>query len=301
MSKFYDEITDNNNGIVFPDTQAIDSSGPLATDGTEIVKEVVDDVWLGKQALLDFYNYPPIGIEDSAGISGFAGLPFSQPLAIQYMNYATPGTIVNWASELDPAIVSALWANDMEIRLLLLHGQGILRADYKMLDLIVYVGDSFNAAADSYYHADDELGTIRNPTGDWLILPDARGYSFRGLDPSGLIDPDGAGRIVGSEQEDAFQDFGASPAFYMQRGASNVQPPENREIIYTQNGLGNPLASPFSVNGLVNLLSFNDKFEMGNGSNAVTQIDFLASGDPNARTSVESRGKNIAIEFAIHY
>ncbi len=297
MTKLYNVITNNNNGVPFPDTQAIDSSGPLATDGTEIVKEVVDDMWLEKQALLDFYNYPPIGIEDSAGISGFAGLPISQPLAIQYMNYATPGTIVNWASELDPVVVSAALANDMEIRLLLLHGQGILRAAYKMLDLIVYVGDLSNAAADSFYHADDALGAVRNPTGDWLILPDIRGRSFRALDPSGLIDPDGAGRIVGSNQEDAFQDFGASPAFYTQRSG----PPDQRDLFYTHDSGQNPLASPFSVVGTDSVSDFNNKVDTTVGSNQVTQIDFAASGDPNARTSIETRNKNIATEFAIHY
>jgi len=36
-------------------------------------------------------------------------------------------------------------------------------------------------------------------------LPDMRGQFLRGLDTSGTIDPDGAGRVVGNNQDDAFQ------------------------------------------------------------------------------------------------
>lgn len=37
-------------------------------------------------------------------------------------------------------------------------------------------------------------------------IPDARGQFLRGLDTSGVVDPDGAGRVIGDSQADGFQD-----------------------------------------------------------------------------------------------
>lgn len=292
MTRFYDEMTDNNDGAVFPLTRAINSSGPLIPDGTEIIRGVIDDVWLEKQALLYFYDYPPFSIEDAAGLLG-SGLPFSQPLAVQYMNYATPGTIVNWASEIDPVILGATLGLGMEIRLLLLHGQGIDRTldDFKMLDTIVYVGDPDNATADAFYHADDSLGAVRNPAGDYLILPDARGYSFRALDPSGLIDPDGAGRIVGSTQEDAFQNITGD--FYLRQKTGS---PEN--VIF--GGIG---STTFSLDGTANF-GGNSQIQSTTPSGPdklLDRIRFDAGAPLDMRTSTETRAKNIATHFAIHY
>lgn len=297
MSKDYNVITGNNVGV-FPFVQAINSSGPLLTDGTEIIDEVIDDVWLEKQALLDFYDYPPLGFPDLAGVFGavFKNLPISQPLAIQYMNYATPGSIVNWASELDPAVVGATLGLGMEIRLLLLHGQGILRADFLMLDAIVYVGDPDNATADSFYHADDALGAVRNTAGDWLILPDIRGRSFRALDPSGLIDPDGAGRLVGSKQEDAMQNIVSS--FLIKRtgttGSDNIvhdDPTSSATFQINTNLLGLPAP---------NNTYLVDASASPNPAN-LDQVDMDISRDPTLRISTEHRDKNIATHYAIHY
>lgn len=295
MTRLYDEITDNNNGAVFPNTRAIDSSGPLIPDGTEIIEGVIDDVWLEKQALLSFYNYPPNGLEDTAGIfpAAIGGLPDSQPLAVQYMNYATPGTIVNWASDLDPALVGATLG--LEIRLILLHGQGvdIGVADFAMLDAITYVGDPDNATADAFYHAVDALGTIRNTGGNYLILPDVRGYSFRALDPSGLIDPEGAGRIVGSKQDDAFQNIVSS--FLIKRTGAGAAD----NIVHDDPGTNTILQinKQFISLGAPNNTYLDDSG--AGGSADFDQVDFDASRE--LQTSTETRAKNIATHFAIHY
>jgi hypothetical protein len=290
--KDYTTITANNNGQPFPDTRAIDSSGPLATDGTEIVEEVINDIWLEKQALIDFY-YPfplgPDGSEDLPGVDA-GGLPKSQPLAAQYMNFGTPGTIVNWPSQEDPTLLGI--SLGIDIRLLLLQGQGIDRTldDFKMLDSIVYIGDPDNATADAFYHADDVGGTIRNTAGQYLILPDAKGYSFRALDPSGTIDPDGASRIVGSIQDDALQNIVGE--FYLRQ--KNIGP---NEIV-----LDGILSGLFTVTTAVGDSSSEiESTPLGGPIKTLNQVDFNTSGVAGLRTATESRAKNIATNFAIHY
>lgn len=291
MTKAYSVITVNNNGQPFPDTRAIDASGPLAVDGTEIIKEVVDDIWLESQALLDFYNNPPNGLDDLPGVDAITGLPNSQPLATQYMAHATPGVIVNWPSEEDPFVVGL--THGIDIRLLLLEGQGIDRTldDYKMLDSIVYIGDTDNPTADSFYHANDAGGINRNPAGIYLILPDARGYSWRALDPSGTIDPDGASRIMGSFQEDALQNiFGIF--FSLQK---NLFEPR---IIRTNNFL-------FSFNPIYTLSPFQDQIQSTTATGGLKpqdQIEFDTSKVLGLKTALEeSRSKNITTNFAISY
>lgn len=282
----------------FPDVRAINASGPLATDGTEIIANVLDDVWAEKQALLDFYDYPPLGIHDEPGLFP-SGLPLSQPLALQYMNYGAPGTIVNWASEIDPALLGSEFEVNFQVRLLLLHGQGILRADYKMLDSIVYAGDPNNATADAFYHADDSLGAVRNITGDWLILPDARGYSFRALDPSGLIDPDGAGRLVGSQQEDAMQNIASS--FIIKRTEAGG----NNNIVYNNV----PTNNIFQINETYIFFSPPQNTYLEKSTSPINaahdQVNMDISRNPNLKVTNppndETRQKNIATHFAIHY
>jgi hypothetical protein len=71
-----------------------------------------------------------------------------------------------------------------------------LRANYPLLDAAVYIGDGNNSDTSypAYFHADDAGGAVRNTLGIYLILPDTRGKSVRGWDPSGVTDPDGPTR-----------------------------------------------------------------------------------------------------------
>lgn len=180
----------NTNNTAFPNTESVNASGPLATDGTEFVKALIDNYMFGpQQALLNYAGLTPNGVSESASNS--------QELEAMKSSFGYPGEEVNWYGSVDPSTVGA--------KILLLHGQGVLVANYQELTNTVYVGDIDNGTAEAFFRADDAAGTIRNTTGDYLILPDARGRVGRYLDTTGIVDPDGALRLVGDTQEDAFQ------------------------------------------------------------------------------------------------
>lgn len=60
MKDFYNSFT-NHNGVAFPGTQAVNSSGGGATDGTEFVKIFVDLIWGVAQAILNYTDDTPDG------------------------------------------------------------------------------------------------------------------------------------------------------------------------------------------------------------------------------------------------
>jgi len=286
MTEAYDAITSNNQGGAFPNTRAVDSSGPLAADGSEFIKEVLDDVWATKQAELDFYNNSPNGNPNDTGVDvNFA--PISQPLAQQYLNYQTPGAVVPifWNPALDPVILGGTLGFD--IRIIILQGQGLDRSppDFRMLDSLLYVGNAANATADSFFRADNANGTSRNVTGQFLILPDARGQFLRGDDPGALVDPDGASRIPGSKQLDALQDFSGNFEIRDHQGSLNVV--FNAEDAFS-------IAQAGGAAGAAGITS--------SGAGLPTdQINFNASGDASARTSSESRAVNLSVRWGIYF
>jgi len=51
----------NTNGLAFPNTAAVNSSGGGATDGTEFVKAFVDDIWGMMEDILDYTDDSPNG------------------------------------------------------------------------------------------------------------------------------------------------------------------------------------------------------------------------------------------------
>ncbi len=177
----------NTNAVAFPDTEAVNSSGGAATDGTEFIAPMVNDgIWGWMQALLDYTGQTPNGITEAPGAS---------QILESLRRFETPGKIIAACWNDDPATLG--------IRALLLTGQGILRANYTELDALVYVGDGNNPSAAAFYHADDAGGAARNTAGVYLILPDARGRVVRGLDLTGSVDPDGASRELGDLQGSA--------------------------------------------------------------------------------------------------
>jgi hypothetical protein len=197
MLNFFTFFT-NTNGVVFPGTLAINASGPSATDGTEFVKGMIDDIWGWYQAMLDYAGLTPSGVTEAPGAS--------QMLEAIGKGFAVgPGFGVTYYKDGDPAVNGD--------RVLLLNGQGILRANYPELDAAVYVGDANNAAVAAgggkFYRADDAAGVTPNIAGIYLILPESRGYSPRGLDLAASVDPDGAGRFLGDVQLDSFQGWQA--------------------------------------------------------------------------------------------
>lgn len=283
MSKDYNLYFGNTNGLPFPNTRAVNATGPTATDGTEFIAELVDDVWLEKQAELDFYDFPPADTDNLPGIDA-GGYPYSQPLLLKYMNYGTPGVIVPWCAQNDPATISAVIGCD--IRLLLLQGQGINRTldDYKLLDALCYNGDANNGVASSFYHATDAAGTIRNIAGNYLILPDLRGYVLRGWDPSGTIDPDGAGRLIGDYQQDAAQGH------------------RHNMLTTTDGGVSSGLVSSNYGTGPTTPGSRQAGWGPVHNQELIVTTNPISDGvNGTPRISSETRMKNVITRFAIYY
>lgn len=180
----------NQDGALFPNTLAVDSSGALSTDGTEFIAAFVNDFgWGPMQALLAYTSQTPNGVLESPASSQFLE-------AIRRMT-VYPGTIFHAAWNVDPTTIP--------IRAIKMTGQGILRANYPLLDTMVYCGNANNATYTAFFRADNANGTSRNTAGAYLILPDMRGRVIRALDIAAGIDPGGATRYNGSLQSDAFQ------------------------------------------------------------------------------------------------
>jgi hypothetical protein len=180
----------NQDGAAFPNTLAVNSSGALSTDGTEFIAEMVNDYMFGiLQALLSYTSQTPNGTVEGPSNSQFLE-------AIRRMT-VYPGTIFFAAWNVDPSTIP--------IRAIKLTGQGIARANYPLLDTMVYCGDANKATYTAFFRADNADGSSRNIAGAYLILPDMRGRVIRALDEAAGIDPDGASRYLGSLQVDTFQ------------------------------------------------------------------------------------------------
>jgi len=178
----------NQDGALFPNTLAVDSSGALSTDGTEFIAAFVNDYgWGPMQAILAYTSQTPNGVLESPTSSQFLE-------AIRRMT-VYPGTIFHAAWNVDPTTIP--------IRAIKMTGQGILRANYPLLDTMVYCGNANNATYTAFFRADNANGTSRNTAGAYLILPDMRGRVIRALDIAAGVDPDGASRYPGSLQFDA--------------------------------------------------------------------------------------------------
>jgi hypothetical protein len=219
----------------FPNFSGKNATGAGATDGTEFIAALIDNwMWGPAQALLDHESITPNGVTEAAGASQVLD-------AVQKL--FPPGMVAEWNLNADPGTTGH--------RFLLLNGQGILRANYADLDANVYVGDGNNATAAAYYHADDAAGTIRNTTGVYLILPESRGYTTRGLDLAASVDPLGASRSLGDNQLDALQlhqhSYGDTRIGYVATGGLNamgVNPDTDLTTsLYQTDGGGTPRTS----------------------------------------------------------
>ena len=170
----------------YPNVVSNNTSGPGSTDGTAYNKQVIDDLWGARQAVMDYAGLTPNGTTESAGASQFLE-------AIKRI-CGYPGEVVAWHGNTnDPSSVG--------VRLLPLNGQTVLRTNYPELDAATYVGDANNPGAPAYYHCDNADGTGKNPTGVYLTVPDLRGLTIRGLDLAAAKDPQGAIRKIGDWQK----------------------------------------------------------------------------------------------------
>lgn len=244
----------------FPNFAGKNATGAGATDGTEWIAAYIDNWgWGWQQALFDQEGITPDGITEAAGASQI----------VDALNNMFPaGMIAEWNINVDPATLGA--------RYLLLNGQGILRANYPDLDTNCYVGDGNNAAVaaagGAYYRADDAAGTTPNIAGVYLILPESRGYTTRGLDTAASVDPDGAARALGDNQGSAMWGHWHENWGEINTTAGGV----GRDVMGHNNGSLLPL------------------------QNAVrTAITDGVNGTPTV--SSESRGPNRSTQFAIRY
>lgn len=252
----------NTDGVNFPATAAINASGAGATDGTEFVKIMIDDEWGARQALMDYAGLTPDTVTEAAGAS--------QALDALLLIAGGPGEVVQYMKNSDPSV-----SGD---RVLLLNGQGILRASFPELDAAVYVGDGDNATASAFYRADNSDGSSRNIAGIYLILPETRGYAPRGLDVAASVDPDGASRDLGSLQIDAFQGFRMKL-----RDTSNIA-----NTVGSIGGGASYRLNRDGADGLTTTFWTTDGFDTDG-----------VNGTP--RTDSESRMTNFATTFGIRY
>ena len=268
------ENTVVNSSGVFPDTLAVNSTGPATTDGTEFVAGYINNFVTGiAQAVVDYAGITPDGVVEAAGTSQFLE-------ALQKGASYLPGMVHEWNLNVDPATIGFRGLN--------LNGQGVLRALYTELDTNCYVGDANNAAAHAagagYYRADDAAGTIPNIAGVYLIIPESRGYTTRGLDIAASVDPQGAARFLGDGQGDAGQTLSGT------MGIEAVGPSPNA-----------PSAS--GVFGNIVLSNYNAGSALAGFGTRSMDFDSSNSTSPNpAKTDdVETRMSNRSTKYIVIY
>jgi len=238
--------------------------------GTPFEKNWLNNIWGGFQKVLDLAGLTPDGsIETGSG---------SQFVDALKLSFGYPGEIVPLHVFVDPATLSPA------PRLILLEGQGVLRTNYTALDAAVYVGDSNNATYPAYYHADDSAGTSRNTAGIYLILPDMRGYTLRGLDVAAAIDPDGATRKLADTQ--------AAEVESHQHSVTSGQP-----VVVGSGTYAGSFLEPLQINAVAGGGAV--VAEIG-GSQSVPVVDTV--GDPTGSYGGnETRMANTSCRFAVRY
>lgn len=259
----------NTDGASFPDTKGINASGAGATDGTEFVKIFIDDLWGARQAIMDHAGLTPDTVTEAPDTSQF--------LEALLLIAGGAGEVVQYMKNDDPSVLGD--------RILLLNGQGVLRASFPELDAAVYVGDSDNPTAAAFFRADNADGSSRNIAGIYLILPETRGYAPRGLDIAASVDPDGTSRDLGSVQVDAMQ--GHFTNLTNSASAAYGTPPR---LNVTTSLTGGAIASMI-YSGVGNL-----------GLEEITAGDPFTDGvNGTPRTDLETRMSNFATTFGIRY
>lgn len=251
----------------FPNVLAINSTGAATQDGTEYIAEQINNGIFGPmQAFMDYASLTPNGVTEAAGAS--------QMLTTIEKGFGVgPGKLVGWFLNSDPSVTGD--------RVLLLQGQGILHANYPELLSVVYVGDGQNAAVaaggGAFYKATDAAGTIPNIAGNYLILPESRGYTLRGLDLAATVDPLGASRFLGDNQMDA-----------MQRITGNI---------------GAVIPAAGFISGAFTNGGSTAAFTTGTSLAYLGIFNNSTSTSPNAAKTddVETRMSNLSIKFGITY
>ena len=253
-----------NTSGAFPDILAINETAPGAADGTEFVAALVNDIWGRAQALMDYAGLSPDGVTEA-------------PDTAQILEALCKGFGIG------PGMGVIYWKNGAPAtngdRVLLLQGQVILIATYPLLAAAVYCGDAKNATAPAFYKTSDAGGTIRSTAGTYLVLPDTRGLSLKGVGHArvnGRTKPGPVG--LGEVQEDQIQGHW--------HGDGTV-----------------PLANISTVSGGPQMLSV-DSMSWGYKGTVSTadKTSYSSDGTNNwPRTGVHTRDSSIGTNFGIVY
>lgn len=190
----------------FPDYEAVNVSAPGAGDGTEFVAALVNDIWGRAQALLDYAGLTPDGVQEA-------------PDTAQILTALSKGYGIG------PGIGVIYWKNGTPAanrdRVLLLQGQVIEISNYPLLAAAVYVGDANNGTAPAFYKTSDAGGTTRSTSGGYMVLPDTRAVSLKGVGNRTINTRVKTGPAsVGSIIEDAFQGHWHITVFNYSGGSS---------------------------------------------------------------------------------
>lgn len=254
----------------FPDIEAVNVSAPGAGDGTEFVAALVNDIWGRAQALLDYAGLTPDGVQEA-------------PDTAQILEAIGKGYGVG------PGIGVIYWKNGTPAtngdRVILLQGQVITIANYPLLAAAVYVGDANNATAPAFYKTSDAGGTTRSTAGTYMVMPDTRAVSLKGVGDQTINTRVKTGPAsVGEVLEDQ-----------MQLLTGNASPSSN--IGWYNAGNYNGVFTKIDDSALTN----------GVSATAVTtkRLGFDSSKSPDARTSSTTDGQTqdctIGTNFGITY
>jgi len=222
----------NTNSVAFPDTEAVNVSAPGAGDGTEFVAILVNDIWGRVQAIMDYAGLTPDGVMEAPGTAQIIealckGLGVGPGMGVMYWKNDTPAALGD--------------------RVLLLQGQVILIATYPLLAAAVYCGDANNATAPAFYKTSDAGGTTRSTTGAYMVLPDTRGLSLKGVGDATVNGRTKTGPAsLGEVQEDQIQGHWHNFLISNGGGALGANITNASSLDYGQYNLGAIVDSPIT-------------------------------------------------------
>lgn len=189
-----------NKGGSWPNWTAKNVTAPGAGDGTEFIAALVNDIWGVHQAIMAYAGLSPNGVTEAAGANPTTA-PTSQILEAMHKGFAVgPGIGVTYWKSGSPA------ANGD--RVILLQGQVVLIANYPLLAAACYCGDTLNPTAPAFYKVTDVGGLTRSTSGTYMVIPDTRGLSLKGVGNHTINAGVKTGPAsIGAILEDSFQGF----------------------------------------------------------------------------------------------